>query len=108
MLKCCICGRKIGVFGEDRYKITEEYITCYQCTSFIRGMKEAKNVDQIIKNENGLKEKMREYRVPLEVQKAIENELQKIKDLKQEIYNKEKIQVLQERKNQKKCNEFIN
>ena len=107
MLKCCICGRKIGVFGEDRYKITEEYITCYQCTSFIRGMKEAKNVDQIIKNENGLKEKMREYRVPLEVQKAIENELQKIKDLKQEIYNKEKIQVLRYEEIKEKRKNFL-
>ena len=107
MLKCCICGRKIGVFGEDRYKITEEYITCYQCTSFIRGMKEAKNVDQIIKNENGLKEKMREYRVPLEVQNAIENELQKIKDLKQEIYNKEKIQVLRYEEIKEKRKNFL-
>ena len=60
MLKCCICGRRLGVLGEDRYKITEEYIACYQCTSFFRGMKEAKNVDQLVKNENGLKMRVEE------------------------------------------------
>ena len=67
MLKCCICGRRLGVLGEDRYKITEEYIACYQCTSFFRGMKEAKNVDQLVKNENGLKMRVEENNLPQEI-----------------------------------------
>lgn len=107
MLKCCVCGRKIGVFGEDRYKITEEYVTCYQCTSIIRGMIEAKNVDQIIKNENDLKEKMREYNAPLEVRKAIENEVQRIKDSKQDMYRKERYQELKENEIREKRKNFL-
>lgn len=107
MLRCCICGRKLGVFGEDRYKITEEYIACYQCTSFFRGMKEAKNFDQLIKNENELKMRVESYNLPQEILDAITDEVQRIKDDRQEIYNKEKTQVLRYEEIKKKRKSFL-
>lgn len=107
MAKCCICGRKIGVLGEDRYKITEEYVACYQCTKFFRGMKEAKNVDQLIKNENELKMRVKSYNLPQEIQDAIENEIQRIKDSKQEMYSKEKNKVLRYEEIREKRKNFL-
>ena len=107
MLKCCICGRRLGVLGEDRYKITEEYIACYQCTSFFRGMKEAKNVDQLVKNENGLKMRVEENNLPQEILDAIEIEIQRIKDSKQELYSKVKFQALSDEALREKRKEFL-
>lgn len=37
---CCICGRKLGIFGEERYKLAEEYIACYSCAQIFRKLKE--------------------------------------------------------------------
>lgn len=107
MNKCCICGRRIGVLGEDKYKITEEYVTCYQCTSFFRGMKESKDSEQVLKNENMLREKIRDYNVPKEVRDAIENELQRIKDSKRQMYNKERFQTLETEEIKKRREKFL-
>lgn len=107
MLKCCICGRRIGVLGEERYKITEEYVACYQCTPFFRGMKEAKNSEEILKNENELRVRIKNYSVSGEVQDAIEKELQRIKDSKQQMYNKEIFQGLKDEEIRKRRKEFL-
>ena len=107
MAKCCICGRRIGGFGEDKYKISEEYIACYQCAPYFRKMKDAENSEQILKNENELNMKLGVNDVSQDVRDAIENEIQKIKDSKQDMYRKEQFQLQKKDEIRKKRKEFM-
>ena len=56
-------------------------------------MKEAENSEQILKNENELNMKLGVNDVSQDVRDAIENEIQKIKDSKQDMYRKEQFQL---------------
>lgn len=107
MQKCCICGRRIGVLGEDRYKITEEYIACYQCTSFFRKMKESQNSEQLLNGENELRARIANYKIPQNVNNAIDKEVQKIKDNKEYLYKQEQFKALEEEEVKKKRKNFL-
>lgn len=107
MAKCCICGRRIGGLGEDKYKITEEYIACYQCAPYFRKMKDAENSEQILKNENEINIKLEVNDASQDVKDAVENEIQKIKDNKQDMYRKEQFQLQKKDEIRKKRKEFM-
>lgn len=107
MAKCCICGRKIGGFGEDKYEITGDYIVCYQCAPFFRKAKEAENSKQLSAIESEIREKISIHYVSKDAQKAIENEIQRIKDSKQFMYQQEQFQAQKEEEIREKRKDFM-
>ncbi len=107
MATCSICGRRIGGFGEDKYKITEDYIACYKCAPLFRKIINAETTEQLEMSENELRIKIDSDNVSQEIVNAVENEIQRIKDSKQLMYQKEQFQMQKEEEIRKKRKAFM-
>ena len=46
MANCCICGKKIGGWGEDKLELDKEHILCYQCAPLYRKAIDTTNPEQ--------------------------------------------------------------
>mgnify|MGYP000153922544 CR=1 FL=1 len=90
---CCICGRKLGIFGEERYKLAEEYIACYSCAQIFRKLKEFDDKKIIDKYEKELLGRLDENNASQEVRNLVENEIENIKRVKYEAEKKKELQV---------------
>lgn len=107
MATCSICGRRIGGFGEDKYKITEDYIACYKCAPLFRKIINAETTEQLEMSENELRIKIDSDNVSQEIVNAVENEIQRIKDSKHLMYQKEQFQMQKEEEIRKKRKAFM-
>ena len=107
MAKCCICGRKIGGFGEDKYKITDEYVACYKCAPFFRKIINSETTEQLEMSENELRIEIESKNVSQEIIDVVENEIQRIKDSKQFMYQQEQFQMQKEEEIRKKRKAFM-
>lgn len=89
---CCICGRKLGIFGEERYKLAEEYIACYSCAQIFRKLKEFDDKKIIDKYEKELLGRLDENNASQEVRNLVENEIENIKRVKYEAEKKKELE----------------
>lgn len=80
MEKCCICSRKIGGWGEDKYIVDEnkDLVCCYQCASLIRNIESAETADMFSARLEEFQQKIRKNNVPLDIQEAINNKIDQL------------------------------
>ena len=104
---CCICGRKLGIFGEERYKLAEEYIACYSCAQIFRKLKEFDDKKIIDKYEKELLGRLDENNASQEVRNLVENEIENIKRVKYEAEKKKELEKQRKEQSIRKRNEFM-
>ena len=82
MANCCICGKKIGGWGEDKLTLTQGKECCYQCAPLIRSIESAENSDIFFSRLDELNQKMRNVSTPYDIQSMLETKYQEIAENK--------------------------
>lgn len=77
MANCCICGRKIGGWGEDKYVFDsrKEIMSCYKCSQLIRNVINSENDGAYQTNFKELDNTMTLYNIPFDTREIIESKL---------------------------------
>ena len=58
MAKCCICGRRIGGWGEDKLELDSLHVLCYQCAPIYRRAEDITNPELSKASISALSKKM--------------------------------------------------
>lgn len=98
MANCCICGKKIGGWGEDKFEIDKAHILCYQCAPLYRKAEDLSNPELSKSAISQLYERMEQCKTNTDVASYIKNLLSTI-----DVRAKEKIE---EEQNQKEAMEL--
>lgn len=104
---CCLCGRKIGGFGEDRYDIPGGYYACYKCGPDFRDMQIAKTVQELESKEASIVKRLNESGAGDSVREAVLEEIREIKSHKKELYQRERVASMPKRELFAKKEEFL-
>ena len=74
MAECCICKKKIGGWGEDKYILDKErgLLCCYQCAPLIRNIENAENLSLLEARVAELRQKLESNEVSPEVMELLE------------------------------------
>lgn len=80
MATCCICGQKIGGWGEDKLTLDESksYICCYKCAPLIRDIEKADSPEILQAKSNALSKLMSDHETIDDVQIIIKQKIEQI------------------------------
>lgn len=80
MANCCICGSRIGRFGEDKYDLKDGLIACYQCAPLFRKMQKAERLNQLAAAKDAIR--AREHNMTEAAKEAVKYEFERIRVIK--------------------------
>ena len=82
MSSCCICGKKIGGFGEEKLEIERNIFVCYRCVNLLKELKISRSPEEYEQKLETIENKISVHNAPDNEKKAIKQYLVKIKSEK--------------------------
>ena len=107
MANCCICGRRIGGFGEDKLKLAEDKFACYKCAPLFRYMKDSDDPQKIDMYEKKIWDLVKHENAPEDVRKVVKLEIDKIKANKEELFRQKQFAKENEEEILKRRKQFL-